>query len=218
VRGDDFEVKECAALSELKELRKGCGLLHSLEKFSTTYEHSIVTLGVVGTVLAAAATFTAVIVSLYLARRNETVRLKASISVSLSKTVPSVQWAAITILNVGIRVAWLPILFFEWRIPFCKKQQPETMANWINMVYSTNSQREIAVGRATIIPLADMPQFRNAMTKELEEMQKRLKWFKRTRLKRLNAKIYTDDGREFPVNFSRAMRDELRALAEKVAR
>jgi hypothetical protein len=75
----------------------------SLEKFSQTYEHTIAMVGAVGTVLAGFATVVAVLVSLYLARRSESVRIKAFFCVSLSNTVPTIQYASINITNVGLR-------------------------------------------------------------------------------------------------------------------
>jgi hypothetical protein len=190
-----------------------------LETFSNTYQHSIATLGVIGTLFAAGATFAAVVVSLYLARRSETVRLKASFRVALfsvNNISHTVQYATLTISNIGIRPAWLPILFFEWRIPFCKKRQPETMANWVNMAYSNNQQREILVGRATIIRLGNMDEFRTVMAKELHNMHKKLRWCKKIRLRRLHATIYTDDDNACAVTFSRPMRDELKRLIKRL--
>src|SRR6266478_5239661 len=80
----------------------------------------------------AISTFAAVVVALWLARRGETVRLRAVLSVGLSTTDPS-RLVILQIDNVGARVGSLaPPPFFEWRIPFRRKRQPETMLSAIN--------------------------------------------------------------------------------------
>src|ERR1700732_3621589 len=109
--------------------------LTALEEFSKANEHSIAALGAVGTVLAAFATVAAVLVSLRLARRSETVRLRVVLGIGLTTTAPSAQYVTLQIHNLGVRVGSLPAMFFEWRIPFRRKHQPETMANMINAAY-----------------------------------------------------------------------------------
>jgi hypothetical protein len=185
-------------------------MLVSLEEFSKAYEHSIAALAAVGTVLAGFATVAAVWVSLHLARRNERVRLKAVLSIGISAIPPSTQRACIIITNVGMRAAWLPLLFFEWKIPFRRKKQPETLANSINKVYVTNPRRELPVSKDTVITLWEMANFRDEMNKEYVRIGAHVKWFKRYRLRRLSGRIYTQDGSEFPVTFSRAIREALR--------
>jgi hypothetical protein len=125
----------------------------TLEAFSKAHESSIAAAAAVGTVLAAFATVAAVLVSLHLARRSERVRLKVLLSVVISNTTPTTQYACVIITNVGMRAAWLPILFFEWRIPFRRRQQPEAIANWINAVSANNPNREIKVGQDTFLPV-----------------------------------------------------------------
>jgi hypothetical protein len=95
--------------------------LAALEEFSKAHEHTIAALSAVGTVLAAFATVAAILVSLRLARRSETVRLRAVLGVSLTVTVPSRQYVTLQINNMGVRVGSLPVPFFEWTIPFRKK-------------------------------------------------------------------------------------------------
>jgi hypothetical protein len=127
----------------------------AFEEIAKKYEHVISAIGVIGTILAAFATVAAVGVSLHLARRNERVRLKASLGIGI-RTDTSVQCAIIKIINIGVRPTSLPALFFEWRIPFTKREQPETMMNWINAAYSIRDQpREIAAGRTTEIYLLE---------------------------------------------------------------
>jgi hypothetical protein len=74
----------------------------------------------------------AVVVALYLARRSETVRLRALLSIDLSPTDPS-RLVILQINNIGVRAGALtPPPFFEWRISFRRKRQPETMVSSIN--------------------------------------------------------------------------------------
>jgi hypothetical protein len=188
----------------------------SLDGFSKIHQHSIATIGAFGTMLAAFATVAAVIVSLRLARRSESVRLKAVLTIGFSNSIPSAQYAILRITNVGVRAAWLPILFFEWRIPFRKKQQPETMANWVNVMYAADPQREIKVGPATIISVAEMNQFRQNMLEEINKIRASLKWCKRIRLKRLRAIIYIDDDSHFSVQFGRAIRCEINSVVDRI--
>jgi hypothetical protein len=83
----------------------------------------------------AISTFAAVVVALYLARRSETLRLRALLSIGLSPTDPT-RLVILQISNIGVRAGALaPPPFFEWRIPFRRKRQPETMFNSINTAY-----------------------------------------------------------------------------------
>src|SRR5258708_3798624 len=97
----------------------------ALEEFSKTNEHTIAAFGAIGTMLAAFATVAAVVVSLYLARRSEAVRLRVLLGIGLTTNAPSAQHVILQIDNIGARVASLSPQFFEWRIPFRRKHQPE---------------------------------------------------------------------------------------------
>jgi hypothetical protein len=58
------------------------------------------------------ATVAAVAVSLYLARRSETVRLRVLLGISLTNKAPSAQYVTLQIDNIGARVASLSPQFF----------------------------------------------------------------------------------------------------------
>ncbi len=188
--------------------------LTTLEEFSKAHEHTIAALSTIGTVLAAFATVAAVLVSLCLARRGETVRLRALLSIGLSPTDPP-HLVNLQIDNIGLRVGSLAPQFFEWRIPFQRKRQPETMANIMNAVYLVNRDKinnEITVGSPMNIQIGDVDTFRRAFTRELALIDRKLRRFSKTRLERLGAVIYTSDDRQIRVKFSRAMADEIRSL------
>jgi hypothetical protein len=122
--------------------------LTTLEELSKAHEHTIAALSAIGTVLAAFATVAAVLVSLCLARRSETARLRALLSIGLSPTDPS-HLVNLQIDNIGVRVGSLAPRFFEWRIPFRRKRQPETMSNIMNAAYLINRDKlnnEINIG------------------------------------------------------------------------
>lgn len=165
----------------------------------------------------AISTLAAVVVALYLARRSETVRLRTLLALRLSNTDPS-QLVILQINNTGARVASLaPPPFFEWRVLFRRKRQPETMLSSINVVYSINRDKitnEIAVGSPMTIQVTDIDSFRTQFTRELPFIEKTLRHFQKTRLKRLRAVIYTNDDRRFRVRFSKDMAHEIRSLVD----
>src|ERR1700730_11239196 len=141
--------------------------LTALEEISKAHVNTIAVIGAFGTVFAAFATVAAVLVSLRLARRSETVRLKAILGISFITTVPSTQYVTLQINNMGVRTASLPATFFEWRIPFRRKQQPETMMNMVNAAHALNPTNAISVGPATIIPVAEIEDFRQRFLRDL---------------------------------------------------
>ena len=169
----------------------------------------------------AISTFAAVVVALYLARRSETVRLRAVLSIDLSTTDHS-KLVMLKIDNIGVRAGALaPPPFFEWRIPFRRTRQPETMISIINTSYSINWNRgrnEITIGSPMNIQISDIDTFSAAFTRELRLIDQKLRRFLKTRLKRLGAVIYTNDDRRFRVTFSKAMADEIRSLIDAYQR
>lgn len=194
----------------------------ALEQFSKTHEYTIAALSAIGTVLAAFATVAAVLVSLYLARRSDTVRLRALLSIGLSPTDPS-QLVILQINNIGVRAGALaPPPFFEWTIPFRRKRQPGTMLSSVNSAYSINRDKapnEITLGSPMNIHVTDIDTFRTKFGRELPFIEhQKLRYFPKTRLKRLGAVIYTDDDRCFRVTFAKAMADEIRSLVDDYLR
>jgi hypothetical protein len=189
------------------------------EELSKAYEHTIAALSAIGTVLAAFATVAAVLVSLRLARRSETVRLRALLSIGLSPTDPS-RLVNLQIDNIGVRVGSLAPQFFEWKIPWRRKRrQPETMPNIMNTAYLIDRDKvknEITMGSPLNIQVGDIETFRRAFSKELTLIDRKLRRFSKTRIKRLGAVIYTNDDRHFRVKFSRAMADEIRSLVDRL--
>jgi hypothetical protein len=165
----------------------------------------------------AISTFAAVVVALYLARRSETVRLRALLSIGLSPTDPS-RLVILQINNIGVRAGALaPPPFFEWRVPFRRKRQPETMLSSINTAYSINRGKvinEITVGSPMNIEVTDIDTFRTQFARELPFFAEKLRHFPKTRLKRLGAVIYTNDDRRFRVKFAKAMASEIRSLVD----
>jgi hypothetical protein len=164
----------------------------------------------------AISTFAAVVVALYLARRSETVRLRALLTIGLSNTAPS-RLVILQIQNIGARAASLaPPPFFEWRVPFRPKRQPETMLSALNITYSINRDKitnELTLGSPMKIQIDD-DDFRRTFTRELTIIDQKVRRFRRTRLKRLGAVIYTSDDRRFRVTFSRTMAHEIRSLVD----
>jgi hypothetical protein len=128
--------------------------LSGLEEFAKTHQYTIAGFAAFGNILAAFATAAAVVLSLYLARRSETVRLKVLLGIGLTKTAPSLQCVTLQIENIGVRVASLSPQFFEWRLPFCRKHQPELMLNVINTAYLISEESDINVSnRANIFTM-----------------------------------------------------------------
>jgi hypothetical protein len=185
-----------------------------LEELCKTHQHLIAAVG-------AFAPLAAVCVSLYLARRSETVRLRALLSIDLSPTDPS-RLVILQIHNTSARPAALaPPPFFEWSIPFLRKRQRETMISSINSAYSIKRDKvtnQINFGCPMNIPVTDIDMFRTQFTRELQFIGQKLRRFPKTRLKRLGAVIYTNDDRRFPVTFAEAMADEIKSLVEEYLR
>ena len=165
--------------------------------------------------VAATSTFAAVVVALYLARRSEAVRLRALLSIGVSGTDPS-QLVILQIYNTRVRgVSLAPPPCFEWRVPFRRQRQPETMISSINSVYSINRGKlghDITVTAPMKIEVTDIDTFRTQFTRVLPCIEEKLRYFPTTRLKRLKAVIYTNDDRRFRVAFSNAMAGEIRSL------
>lgn len=84
----------------------------SVEEFAKVHQYTIAGLAALGTMLAAFATVAAVVVSLWLARRSDTVRLRVKLGIALTKTAPSRQCVTLQIQNIGIRTASLSPQFF----------------------------------------------------------------------------------------------------------
>ena len=184
------------------EIKTASGQTHMLEELCKAHQHVIAAVG-------AFATLAAVCVSLYLARRSETVRLKALLFIDLSSTDPS-RPVILEINNAGVRPGALaPPPFFEWRIPFLRKRQPETMISSINSAYSIKRDKvtnQITLGSPMKIPITDIDTFRSQFTRHLQLIEQKLRRFPKTRLKRIGAVIYTNDDRclraAAAVNFS----------------
>ena len=169
----------------------------------------------------AISTFAAVVVALYLARRSETLRLRALLSIGLSPANPT-RLAILQISNIGVRAGALaPPPFFEWRIPFRRKHQPETMFSPINTAYSINRDKitsEITVGSPMTLQVTDLDTFRTQFTGHLPFIYRTLNYFPKTRLNRLGAVIYTNDDRRFRVTFAKAIAGEIRSLVDDYLR
>ena len=122
-----------------------------LEHFLDHYPHIIAA-------VEAISTFAAVVVALWLARRSEAVRLRALLSIALFPTDPS-QVVTLQIHNMGLRTGALaPPPFFEWKIPFRRKRQPETMPR-SRPTWSLSSLKELKMEGTWNSRLSDMPQW-----------------------------------------------------------
>lgn len=165
----------------------------------------------------AISTLAAVVVALYLARRSETVRFTALLTIGVSTTDPS-WFVKLHINNIGIRSGVLaPPPFFEWRVPFRRHRQPETMVNTINTSYMIQRDKipnTITVGSPFDLLVTDIDTFRSQFTGQLALIDDTLRYFPKTRLKRLGAVIYTNEDRRFRVTFSKVISAEIRSLVD----
>src|SRR5271155_2989687 len=120
-------------------------LTPTLEEFAKVHEHTIAAVSALGTVLASFATVAAIIVSLHLARRVETTRLRAvlGLGIAIYPIAPAEQHVTLKIYNMGRRVESLSNMYFEWRFPFLRKHQPETTINFVSARCIMNRQTEI---------------------------------------------------------------------------
>jgi hypothetical protein len=200
------------------EIKTASGPTPMLEELCKTHQHLIAAVG-------AFTTLAAVCVSLYLARRSETVCLRALLSIGVSATSPS-QLVILQIYNTRVRPASLapPPCFescFEWRVPFRRQRQHETMISSINSVYSINREKlgnDITVTAPMKIEVTDIDTFRTQFTGVLPCIEEKLRYFPKTRLKRLGGVIYTNDDRRFRVALSIAMTGEIRSLIKDYLR
>jgi hypothetical protein len=190
----------------------------AIEEFSKAHEHAIAALGAVGTVLAAFATVAAVAVSLYLARRSETVRLRVVLGIGLSTEAPSSQYVTLRIDNMGVRGAALQPQFFEWRIPFRRRQQPETLFNVVNSAYLINNPTPDIGLTVTNITVVEKDDFFRHFSRQLPLIGCKLRWFRKARLRRLGAVIYINGERQFTVKFARAIADEISSTIQAYLR
>jgi hypothetical protein len=190
----------------------------ALEEFSKAHEHSIAALGAIGTMLAAFATVAAVIVSLYLARRSETVRLRVVLGIGLSTEAPSSQYVTLRIDNMGVRGASLQPQFFEWRIPFRPIQQPETMINVVNSAYLINPNKPDIGPTVTNITVVEKDDFFRHFHRQLPFIGHKVRWFRKARLRRLGAVIYINGERQFKVKFARVIADEISSIVQAYLR
>src|SRR4029077_13935141 len=149
------------------------------------------------------ATVAAVAVSLYLARRSETVRLRVLLGISLTNKAPSAQYVTLQIDNIGARVASLSPQFFEWRIPFRRRHQPEMMMNIVNSAYLINPQPDINLAFVSNIMILEIDDFFRHFAAQLPLITHNVKWFRKARLRRLGAVVYTNGDRSFKVKFAR---------------
>ena len=185
---------------------------NALEEFSKAHEHMIAAFGAVGTVLAAIATAAAVVVSLYIARRSETVRLRVVLGIGLTPNAPSARHVTLQLDNIGIRVGALPPQFFEWRIPFRRRHQPEMMGFVVNSAYRINPQMEINFASISNINIIELEGFCRHFSNQLPHIACKFKWFPKARLRRLGAVIYTNSNRQFKVKISRVIADEISSI------
>jgi hypothetical protein len=169
-------------------------------------------------VLAAFATVAAVIVSLRLARRAETVRLRVILGVGLTPQAPSRQYVTLHIDNIGVRAASLPLQFFEWRVPFRRRHQPEMMINIVNSAYLINPQPDINLASVSNIMITTLDDFSRHFSAALPQIAFKLKWFRKVRLKRIGAVIYTNGNRCVRVKFSRIIADQIHELVRAYLR
>jgi hypothetical protein len=190
----------------------------ALEEFSKAHEHTIAAFGAVGTVLAAIATTAAVVVSLYLARRSETVRLRVVLGIGLTPNAPSARHVTLQIHNIGIRVGSLPPQFFEWRIPFRRRHQREMMGLSVNSAYLINPQPEINLSFVSNINISELDDFCRQFANQLPLIACKLRWFPKARLRRLGAVIYTNGNRHFKVKISRVIADEISSIVQAYLR
>jgi hypothetical protein len=192
--------------------------MSALEEFSTAYEHTIAAFAAVGTMLAAFATVAAVLVSLHLARRSDAVRLRVVLGIGLTPTAPSAQHVVLQIDNIGVRVPSLSPKFFEWRIPFRRKHQPEMMLSAINTAFVIMPQPEINLSAVTNVIISEKTDFFYHLSQELPLIARDLKWFHKSRLKRLGAVIYANGDTRFKVKLVPVIEDEINSTIRNYLR
>lgn len=190
----------------------------TLEEFAKVHEHTIAAVSALGTVLASFSTVVAIIVSLHLARRGETTRLRAVLGIGIATypTAPAEQHVTLKIHNMSRRVESLSNMFFEWRFPFLRKHQPETTINFVNAVCVINRQTVIDSDTDFTMDITNLEDFRRFFIREIPLITRKMKWLPKTRLRLLSAAIYTSEDKDFRVKFTKAMKAEIRAMIKGV--
>ncbi len=180
-------------------------MLEHLDVFLANFSHIIST-------VEAASTLAAVIVSLCLAfraSRESLTRIKATLAVGFNPNDPDRSPVVLTISNIGIRPAHFRGLFFQWNVPFLRKDDPATLANTVNLYIGSRKLVSVDVGKTAIEFIAEQTQFRELITEhDLRSLSSQMRFLATLRLKFLSAIIRSDDGRQFQVEIAQALKDD----------
>ncbi len=175
--------------------------MNAVEAFFADYEKTIAALGAISTLAA-------VIVSLYLARKSESIRLRASVAVWTSVEGREITGKAIhvRVVNVGLRSAFIPAWFFHYKIPFAKNNIAITPAH--NAVAF-----ELLPGKSVLVNLQDLEVFHSSMQRVLSQD---LKYLIGLRLRLMKGFIHTEGGESFRAKFEPSIKKEILNVANKL--
>lgn len=187
----------------------GVELLAWLERLLDAYQHTIAALG-------AAGTLAAVVVSLFIALRSSRTRVKASVQVSFIvhqtlKSKPKPEYITVTITNIGLMPATIPMGFFQWKLPFHREYWqiiPWDYGGhdpWVpQRVYPT----EIKPRSSQTFFLQEIETFRAQTAEFLQPL-----WLARWRVRFIKAIIRTDDGQLFKAKLDNGVRRKFPKMA-----
>jgi hypothetical protein len=190
-------------------------LLEFIEELCKRHEHTIAA-------LEAVSTFSAVVVSLWLASRSSQTRLTAYITKQIiidATTTDRPEYLVAIITNTGVMTLYIPLSFLLWTRPYRKKAG--WMLNFPLDYFGTDKaiqQRQYPVKlepKATHqVMISDIVTFRQVMQECL---------LSQTRIGRfifrfVRTTVQTTDGRMFRAKISKEIRQELQDTQKRVQR
>lgn len=183
-------------------------MLRWLDQLSEANQHTIAALGAVST-------FAAVVVSLVLAliaQRSSRTRIKCRAELCFIyhpslEGRPGPEYVTVSIRNVGLMPAIIPMSFFHWKLPFHRGYwlaQPWDSGQQDRWVPQRIYPAEIRPRASMTFYLSEIGVFRTTLAETLQQVRY-LRW----RIRFLKAIVRTDDGKLFKVKIDKAIRREL---------
>ena len=160
----------------------------------------------------AVSTFLAVIVSLSLwwfTKRETKAKVTAEFSIGIGESGTHV---GITIINKGHRVVRFSGLFFEWRVPFMRRQSVVLLANKINseVIQRKDSGILVESGQMCSVYLWELTEFNDVILVEMSRIKSEMRWFRNWRIRGLGARLRSEERDEFKVKFARTIHDTIK--------
>lgn len=174
-------------------------LLNSIENFFITYQHTFQALGAI-------ATLAAVIVSLWLSRKEpEKITATVSVSIIIGTGIKSDDVITVHIKNTGFRVVYIPEFFFSFKIPFSKTAYALKPSNLGTI--------QLVPGKSQTLELITVPAFQSEFKRCFKEIKPLFRGF---RLGLIKAYITTEAGYEHRAKLAPSFKSEVSNLIDSL--